>query len=98
MSPTGVVVVLAVLLLISVTINLLLAAHWMYTLRGKRGTKSRGEGPGNQTEGAYEDVDNVRPHYTNCAQPHYTAIPLKRNESYSKIGSQNLSITTNSAF
>ncbi|CAI8051341.1 hypothetical protein GBAR_LOCUS28117, partial [Geodia barretti] len=60
-SLTGVVVGLAVLLLVSVTINLLLAAHWMYTLRG-RGTKSGGEDPGNQ-EQLYEDVDSVQPLY-----------------------------------
>ena len=86
-SLTGVVVGLAVLLLVSVTINLLLAAHWMYTLRG-RGTKSGGEGPGNQ-EQLYEDVDSV--------QPLYTTIPLKRNESYSKISARNPSFTTNTA-
>ncbi|CAI8044741.1 Class II receptor tyrosine kinase, partial [Geodia barretti] len=48
-SLTGVVVGLAVLLLVSVTINLLLAAHWMYTLRGGEQcwTKRCGErGPG----------------------------------------------------
>ena len=83
---------LAVLLLVSVTINLLLAAHWMYTLRGKRGTKSRGEGPGNQTEGVYEEVDGGQP----LTAPR-DVVSLKRNEAYGKISTQNTTSVPNTA-
>ena len=84
--------VLAVLLLVSVTINLLLAAHWMYTLRGKRGTKSRGEGPGNQTEVVYEDVDGGQ----SLTAPR-DVVSLKRNEAYGKISTQSTTTGPNTA-
>ena len=85
-SLTGGVVALAVLLLISVTINLLSAAYWIYRLRG-RGMKSDGGGsPGNQ-EGLYEDVDG-------SLQPREGEVSLKRNEAYGKIGLQNPSSNT----
>ena len=84
-SLTGGVVALAVLLLISVTINLLLA-YWIYRLR-VRGKKSDGGGsPGNQ-EGLYEDVDG-------SLQPQGGEVSLKRNEAYGKIGLQNPSSNT----
>ena len=84
-SLTGGVVALAVLLLISVTINLLLA-YWIYRLR-VRGKKSDGGGsPGNQ-EGLYEDVDG-------SLQPRGGEVSLKRNEAYGKIGLQNPSSNT----
>ena len=69
------------------TVNLLLAAHWMYTLRGKRGTRSRGEGSWNQTEGVYEDVDGGQP-----LTATRDVVSLKRNEAYGKIST--LSTTT----
>ena len=85
-SLTGGVVALAVLLLISVTINLLSAAYWIYRLR-VRGKKSNGGGsPGNQ-EGLYEDVDG-------SLQPQGGEVSLKRNEAYGKIGLQNPSSNT----
>ena len=85
-SLTGGVVALAVLLLISVTINLLSAAYWIYRLR-VRGMKSDGGGsPGNQ-EGLYEDVDG-------SLQPRGGEVSLKRNEAYGKIGLQNPSSNT----
>ena len=89
-SLTGVVVGLAVLLLVSVTINLLLAAHWMYTLRG-RGTKSGGEGPGNQ-EQLYEVVDGDQ--QLNAARDE---VSLKTNEAYGKVSTQNTTSAPNAA-
>ncbi|CAI8044748.1 Class II receptor tyrosine kinase, partial [Geodia barretti] len=89
-SLTGAVVGLAVLLLVSVTINLLLAAHWMYTLRG-RGTKSGGEGPGNQ-EQLYEVVDGDQ--QLNAARDE---VSLKTNVAYGKISTQNTTSAPNTA-
>ena len=85
-SLTGGVVALAVLLLISVTINLLSAAYWIYRLRVRGKKSDGGESPGNQ-EGLYEDVDG-------SLQPRGGEVSLKRNEAYGKIGLQNPSSNT----
>ena len=67
------------------------AAHWMCTLRGKRGTKSRG-GPGNQTEGVYEDVDGGQP-----LTATRDVVSLKRNEAYGNISTQSTTTGSNTA-
>ena len=85
---TSGVVALAVLLLISVTINLLSAAYWIYRLR-VRGKKSGRESSDNQ-EQIYEDVDGGQSH---CAP----GLPLKRNESYGKINPKSIPLYTNTA-
>ena len=86
---TGGVVALAVLLLISVTINLLSAAYWIYRLR-VRGKKSDGGESSENQEQIYEDVDGGQSH---CAP----GLPLKRNESYGKINPRSISLYTNTA-
>ena len=75
---TGGVVALAVVLFISVTINLLSAAYWIYRLR-MRGKKSDRESSESQEQIYYDYVDGGQSHNA-----------LKTNESYGKINSKNI--------
>ena len=82
---TGGVMALAVVLFISVTINLLSAAYWIYRLR-MREKKSDRESSESQEQIYYDYVDGGQSHYA-----------LKTNESYGKIKSKNISLYTDTA-
>ena len=81
-SLVGGVVSLALLLFISITINILFTVHCIYQLRQRKGG-SGGEGSGKQSEELYEEVDRLP------QQDIGDAVILKSNEAYGEISCQN---------
>ena len=81
-SLTGGMVALAVLLLISVAINLVSAACWIYRLR-VRGGKIKEENPRNQ-EQIYEEVKSDKPLHVLRDE-----VFVKKNEAYGRISARN---------
>ena len=77
-SLVGGVVSLALLLFISVTINILFTVHCIYQLRQRKGG-SGGEGSGKQSEELYEEVDRLP------QQDIGDAVTMKSNEAYGEI-------------
>ena len=74
---------LALLLFISITINILLTVHCIYQLRQRKGGWSGGEGSGKQSEELYEEVDRLP------QQDIGDAVTMKSNEAYGEISCQN---------
>ena len=85
--PVSVVSALAVLLFISVTINILAMIYCVYQLRGKL-TQCHcvSGGDGDNVDQMYEQVDEK--------QHHTGAVAMKHNEAYGQISSSSSPTTT----
>ena len=88
-SLTGSVVSLAVLLFISLTINIVFTVHCIYQLRVRRGSSSDGD---KRSEELYEQVDDSRPLQTTGE-----VVTLQKNEAYGEISSINPTTEPNTA-